>query len=722
MLQVLVLVLSCESSRNHSLTVAARKSLLSRARKQALLYANFCKLVLVLFTAPTLLSATSITWAGGTDNWSNVNDWICSICSGPTYPNNGNLGNNYQVSISGTSLVTLDVSPVVNSVSLSSGAALDAYNGASLTSSGAYTQVASSTSLDGNATTLQAGSFTQDASSSLHMTNTAAFKVSGDFASAGATNLQSGSVLTAGGVLNNTGNLYIVDGNTAVRVTGSLTNTSASLSLYNGANLQAAAFTQTGTPTILDGVGTSMQLASFTQDSASSLHSTNQAVTTVTGAFTNNGGSVNFQSGSQLTIGGNLANSGSLYLVDGNTSLSAANDSNTNASVSLYNSAQFKVNGNYAQTGSATLLDGIGTSLQADSFTQDATSGLHSTNTAITTVSSSFANSGTINLQSGSVLNIGGSLTNSPGAFVFLTDGNTTLQADANFTNDQSSVILNDASSVVVTGDYTQTNSSTNLDGIGTFLQAGTLVQDSESVLTMTNQARTIVTGMITNNGGTINVASGSSIQGAGLTNDGAISILGGNSSIVLSGGLVDNGQLSNDGTISAQTLTVNSGGMISGFGTISAYLINNGQDRPGDPAVQTISGGYSQGPNGILSLDLAGLSSYDQLAVSGNVTLGGELAINLIDGYLPDLNDLFTILSVSNGSLSGNFASYVFPVWNDLTFQEIVESNAIELKVVNVPVDSTPEPSTFALLVIASLGAAWVTLSNRLKGGCSHD
>jgi hypothetical protein len=43
------LVLTCESSRADSLTVAARKSLLSRARKQAVLYANFCKLVLVLF-------------------------------------------------------------------------------------------------------------------------------------------------------------------------------------------------------------------------------------------------------------------------------------------------------------------------------------------------------------------------------------------------------------------------------------------------------------------------------------------------------------------------------------------------------------------------------------------------------------------------------------------------------------------------------------------------
>ena len=40
-----LLVPSCKSSRNHSLTVVARKLLLSRARKQAVPNANSCKLV-----------------------------------------------------------------------------------------------------------------------------------------------------------------------------------------------------------------------------------------------------------------------------------------------------------------------------------------------------------------------------------------------------------------------------------------------------------------------------------------------------------------------------------------------------------------------------------------------------------------------------------------------------------------------------------------------------
>ena len=56
------LVLSCKSSRYRSLAVAARKSLLSRARKQAVPYANFWKQVLaalVVRAAPCSLLSES---------------------------------------------------------------------------------------------------------------------------------------------------------------------------------------------------------------------------------------------------------------------------------------------------------------------------------------------------------------------------------------------------------------------------------------------------------------------------------------------------------------------------------------------------------------------------------------------------------------------------------------------------------------------------------------
>ncbi len=270
---------------------------------------------LALFAALSPLSATTITWPNGNGNWNNVNDWSCPSCSVPTFPDNGNLGNNYQVSIGGSSFVTLNVSPTVDSVSLGAGATLEGSGGVSL---------------------------------------------------------------AVTGTVSNSGSLYLVDPHTALQVTGALTNTSAGVSLYNGANLSSGAYSQTGSSTIADGIGTSLQMASFTQDSSSSFHSTNQVVTTVSGAFANNGGSVNLQSGSQLNITGGITNSGSVYLVDPNTVLSAASASDTDGSISLYNSAALKIQGAYSQTASSTLLDGIGTSFQANSFTQDSSSSLHS--------------------------------------------------------------------------------------------------------------------------------------------------------------------------------------------------------------------------------------------------------------------------------------------------------------------------------------------------------
>jgi glycine betaine/choline ABC-type transport system substrate-binding protein len=53
------LVPNCKSARHHSLTVAARKELLSRARKQAVEHANFCNLVLAAALAVLLAGCQS---------------------------------------------------------------------------------------------------------------------------------------------------------------------------------------------------------------------------------------------------------------------------------------------------------------------------------------------------------------------------------------------------------------------------------------------------------------------------------------------------------------------------------------------------------------------------------------------------------------------------------------------------------------------------------------
>ncbi len=47
----------------------------------------------------------------------------------------------------------------------------------------------------------------------------------------------------------------------------------------------------------------------------------------------------------------------------------------------------------------------------------------------------------------------------------------------------------------------------------------------------------------------------------------------------------------------------------------------------------------------GELLIDLASVTSYDQLLVTGEAKLGGALTVNLLDGFTPSVGQVFTIL-----------------------------------------------------------------------------
>jgi streptogramin lyase len=121
-----------------------------------------------------------------------------------------------------------------------------------------------------------------------------------------------------------------------------------------------------------------------------------------------------------------------------------------------------------------------------------------------------------------------------------------------------------------------------------------------------------------------------------------------------------------NYGTIDIQTgkiglrdiFTNMSGAIISGTGTMdlthqAAVFTNNGNVSPGgSPGTLTFTDEYSQTSSGTLNIELDS-GGYDQLVVNGagNVTLGGTLYLDLINGYYPLINDSFTIMTyTSNG------------------------------------------------------------------------
>jgi len=123
----------------------------------------------------------------------------------------------------------------------------------------------------------------------------------------------------------------------------------------------------------------------------------------------------------------------------------------------------------------------------------------------------------------------------------------------------------------------------------------------------------------------------------------------------------VNAGSLMVNGSISASSLTtVNSGGTLGGSGTVGAVAVyGTGIVAPGNsPGIMTVNGNYSQ-TAGTLSMELNGTvagTDYDQLNVSGSVTLGGALSAAV--GYTP-VNDqlLFILLNDGNDAINGTFS-----------------------------------------------------------------
>jgi Ca2+-binding RTX toxin-like protein len=142
---------------------------------------------------------------------------------------------------------------------------------------------------------------------------------------------------------------------------------------------------------------------------------------------------------------------------------------------------------------------------------------------------------------------------------------------------------------------------------------------------------------------------------GAMLLTPQTLSVL--NSAVSISGG----------GTVTLGTLQLLSGSYLTGNGVFSASVVNSsGTVYPGGnfvPGQLTIQGNFSQEPGGTLSIDLGGTtlsSQFDQLQVTGTATLDGTLNVNLINGFLPNLDDRFVYLSYA--SINGDFATVDLP------------------------------------------------------------
>lgn len=121
-----------------------------------------------------------------------------------------------------------------------------------------------------------------------------------------------------------------------------------------------------------------------------------------------------------------------------------------------------------------------------------------------------------------------------------------------------------------------------------------------------------------------------------------------------------DGGQL----VTSGRPINISESTSLTGNGTIEANVTNGGLISPGEsPGKITIDGNYTQTSSGVLEIELWGttpVTGYDQLAITGLATIGGDLKVTTSNSFTPVLGQSFAILTY--GSFSDEFAYVDLP------------------------------------------------------------
>ncbi len=210
----------------------------------------------------------------------------------------------------------------------------------------------------------------------------------------------------------------------------------------------------------------------------------------------------------------------------------------------------------------------------------------------------------------------------------------------------------------------------------------------------------------------------GKIITDGNFTNSGTVILSStGNSLTVRSGAYTQTGgttEVDAGNTLQAATIGID-GGTVTGGGTLIGNVTNGGTINPGDPVSLFITGMFTQTSMGVLNMDLASDTSFDQVNVTGDVNLDGTLDLTLDSGFTastPTIGTIFDILHWT-GIETGDFATFHNVVssggWQ-YTFTELaITGNHLDIQLTGA--SQTPEPSTFVMLFggfLAGTGVHW--------------
>jgi len=263
------------------------------------------------------------------------------------------------------------------------------------------------------------------------------------------------------------------------------------------------------------------------------------------------------------------------------------------------------------------------------------------------------------------------------------------------------------ATSGVVLGSNTLTvTSSSDTTYAGVISGAGGLTKSGSSTLILSGNntyagATTVSAGTLQiGNGGTTGAIAGNLVDNSAVifdrsdtvTNSSTITgngtlqqsgsgtlVLTGTSSAFTGATQVSAGSLEVDGTLgdSSTTVTVASGASVGGSGTLGGNLnvLSGGTLAPGDPVTLHIGGNLTLNSGSNTLFQVASTSNYDKVVVGGTATLGGNLLIQPIGGFVPTGGESFTFITATGG-VSGQFSGVTNTLGNALTYTYNYNSN----------------------------------------------
>lgn len=610
-------------------------------------------------------------WLGGAGNWSNGADWSAGLPG---------VGNDVFIN-TGSDNVTLDTSFSINSLTLGGSTGSSQLTG------------------DGNAHTLTiAGALTVNQSGNLYLSNDNMTAGVGS-ANSGTLALELASSLQINGDFNNSGSLNVGQ---ALNSFGNNLDISGTLTNIGTLNLGHADINSAGNGNAIIGAlnnsgminlggnppGSTLQVNGNATNSGRIYLDINSALS-VNGDFNNSGNLVIIPDDNGLagtiTIGGTLTNTSTGYFlvggVFGSAQVGTLINQGTVAVVSNFQGNAYLTVGDFTNSG----LVGFGpygiNHLSVGTLTNSTGGDFELQDQNGTLSAGTLNNAGTMNLA-GHVgnnfsLQVTGSAINS-GAIT--SQQYSQIQTGA-FTN-SGSIQLNLGSELQVSGDVNNSGTiATSQSGEGlhgnTVIIAGKLTNVSGATFSLGSSSDLANIAYISN-AGTVSLAAGTDLNVTGGPHSAINSLPG-----FLNSGIVDissgatlaspltftqtGGQTTVDGTLSVSSRgAINlAGGTVYGDnGTLRGSVVSNAAINIGDSPLTvghlSFMGNYSQLTNGSLTFDIAGNASgqYDQLNVSGHAQLNGLMTLDLLHGYVPQIGNTFDIMNFA--SASGTFSMVV--------------------------------------------------------------